>query len=53
MDMDRIDWDLDYEDDADCAELDDEADVLAEYAAEQHLDTRSINVLGLDPAALD
>ncbi len=39
MDMDRIDWDLDYEDDADCAELDDEADALAEYGVERHLNT--------------
>ncbi len=53
MNMDRTDSDLDYENDADCAELDDEVDVLAEYEAERHLDTRGINVLGLDPAALD
>lgn len=26
MDMDRTDWDLDFEDDADDAELDDEQD---------------------------
>ncbi len=53
MDIDRMDWDLDCEDDADCAELDDEVLGLAACAAEDHLDPRSLNALGLDPAALE
>jgi hypothetical protein len=52
MDMDHVNWDLDYEDDVD-SELDDELDLLPEVELERQLDTDSIHALGLDPAALN
>lgn len=52
MDLDRIDWDLDYEDDVDAAEFEDDVGTLAEDESEIHLSSLGINVLVLDPAAL-
>jgi|MudIll2142460700_1097286.scaffolds.fasta_scaffold973970_1 uncharacterized protein YcbX len=34
MDMDRTDWDIDFEDDADTSELDDAIEAYAEFEAE-------------------
>lgn len=52
MDMDRIEWDIDFDDDDDAAALDDALDAIAEYEREQHLDAPQLSSLGLDAAAL-
>ena len=41
MDMDRVDWDVDFEDDPDEAEFDDELGSLIELEVQRQYDGRS------------
>ena len=41
MDMDRVDWDVDFEDDPDEMEFDDEIDSLIELEVQRQYDGRS------------
>ena len=41
MDMDRVDWDVDFEDDVDEMEFDDEIDSLIELEVQRQYDGRS------------
>lgn len=43
MDMDRVDWDMDFEDDPDESEFDDELEGLTELEAERHAAGRFAN----------
>lgn len=40
MDMDRVDWDVDFEDDADESAFDDDLESLIELEAEQRAEGR-------------